>query len=586
MKSTFSNWLRLGALILAGFTVDPSAAATNLTVQNAGFDAATGNLADSWNSGGGSIRGGVDGGYEWDASYFGGTFPTNNTFATTVDGPVGQDLTGPGSTFVAGATYELKVDLFGSSTYAAGTSRMWTLALTADGIEVAKDQWFSDEFAAQSISNGGSIPDDHIITVNSGSTGLTTATLVYTVPPAFAGQVIGIRLGGDVPSTYPLAPGSPATNDYYGMMDNVSLTVSEEPVAALDTFYADASFVGEPFTLYWTVVNPSVLASLTLDDGSVPVNVLANTDPVTGEGFIMVNPAVSTIYTLTANGGSSKQVSISGGTIYSFTPASRIVTAAESYEVTLDWSVYPPGLPVQISDGTTTYDVTADTDPFSGMGSGSFTVPNPSTTFTLDLNQSSDTATLEVLRASGNTPAFSLNKLEYSPGEITTVTWSGATGNPDSWVGIYTDTKIPDDDHSDQWNYLNGTQTAGGSHPAGSLAFTLPPGEYYAILFVDEGYTIEHGPIAFKVVQAPADLKVVSVSRTGNSVTIGWVSEADRQYHVYASSNLDGDPETDWERIATGHPADVGGTTTFTEILSDPAPARRFYRVYEAEPGF
>jgi hypothetical protein len=585
MKSTFPKWLRLAALSLAGFTLDPSTAATNLTVQNAGFDAATGNLADSWNSGGGSVRGGVDGGYGWDASYFGGTFPTNNTFATTIEGPVSQDLTGPGSTFVAGATYELKVDLFGSSTYAAGNSRMWTLALTADGAEVAKDQWFSDEFAAQSISNGGTIPDNHIITVNSGSTGLTTATVTFTVPPAFAGQVIGIRLGGDVSSTYVLAPGSPATNDYYGMMDNVSLTVSEELVAAVDIFSADASYVGEPFTLYWTIINPSVLASLTLDDGSVPVNVLANTDSVTGEGFIMVNPTVSTIYTLTANGGSSKQVSISGGNIQSFSPGTRIVTAAEGYQVTLDWSVYPPGLPVEISDGTTTYDVTSDTDAITGSGSRNFIVPNPSTTFTLDLNQGSDTATVKVLRASGNTPAFSLDKLEYATGEATTVSWSGVTGNPDSWVGIYTATKIPSDNYSDQWNYLNGTHTAGGSHPAGSLAFSLPPGEYYAILFVDEGYTIEHGPIAFKVVQPPAELKVTSISRAGNSVIIEWASAADRQYHVYASSSLEGDPELDWERIATGHPAGIGGTTTFTEILSDPAPARRFYRVYEAEPG-
>jgi hypothetical protein len=585
MKSTFSRWLRLAVLSLAGFTMDQSAAVTNLTVQNAGFDAATGNLADSWNSNGGSVRGGIEGGYGWDASYFGGTFPTNNTFATTVEGPVSQDLVGPGSAFVAGATYQLKVDLFGSSTYAAGNSRMWTLALTADGMEVAKDQWFSDEFAAQSISNGGSIPDDHIITVNSGSTGLTTATLTFTAPPAFAGQVIGIRLGGDVSSTYPLAAGSPATNDYYGMMDNVSLTVSEELVAAVDTFSADASFVGEPFTLSWTIVNPSVLSSLTLHDGNVPVNVLPNTDPATGEGSFMVNPTVSTTYTLTANGGSSKQVSISGGEIQTFSPRSRIVTAADGYQVTLDWTVYPPGLPVQISDGTTTYDVTSDTDGSSGIGSRSFAVPNPSTTFTLDLNQSSDTSTLRVLRDSGNTAAFSLDKLEYAAGETTTATWSGTTGNPDSWVGIYTATKIPSDNYSDQWNYLNGTKTAGGSHPAGSLAFNLPAGDYYAILFIDEGYTIEHGPIAFKVVQAPADLKVLSFSRTGNTVVIEWASAADRQYHIYASSSLEGDPETSWDRIATDLPAGGGETTTFTEILSDPTPPRRFYRVYEAEPG-
>ena len=106
-----------------------------------------------------------------------------------------------------------------------------------------------------------------------------------------------------------------------------------------------------------------------------------------------------------------------------------------------------------------------------------------------------------------------------------------------------------------------------------------------AILFIDEGYTIEHGPIAFTVVQPQADLKVLSFSRSGSTVVIAWASAADRQYDIYASSSLEGDPETTWDRIATGHPADAGGTTTFTEILPDPAPPRRFYRVYEVEPG-
>lgn len=583
MKIPLLKWLRLATFGLAGFALSQSAAAaTPLPVSNAGFDTATGNLADAWNSNGGSMRGGNEGGYGWNASYFGGTFPTNNTFATTLNGPVRQDLA---STFAAGATYELKVDLFSSSTYNAGNSRMWTLALTADGMVVAIDQWFSDEFAAQRVSNGGAIPDDHIITVNSGSTGLTTAKLSFTVPPAYAGQTIGIQLGGDVSSVYPLASGSPATDDYYGMMDNVSLTVSEELIAAVDSFYTDALVVGAPLTLSWTIVNPSVLTSLTLDDGSGPVSVIANTNGTTGEGFITVNPTVTTTYTLTANGGSSKQVTISGGEISSFTSSTKLATAAGGHQVTLDWQVYPPDLTVKISDGTTTFDVTGDTDEFSGSGSRVFTVPNTTTTFTLDLNQASDTATVTVLREAASTPALSLNKSTFTAGEATTVTWSGVTGNPDSWIGIYNTNQIPQTNYSLQWNYLNGTRTAGGNHPAGTMSFTLPAGNYYAVLFVDEGYTIEQGPIAFSVVDPLQELKVVSIRRTGNLVTIEWQSNAGRQYDIYASDTLEADPETTWDRILNAHPSAGSGTTTFTEELPDPAPTRRFYRIYELETG-
>ena len=586
MKIPFLKWLRLATFGFAGFTLGPSAtAATPLPVINAGFDTATGNLADSWNSNGGSMRGGNEGGYGWTASYFGGSFPTNNTFATTLSGPVRQDLAGEGSTFVAGATYELKVDLFSSSTYNAGNSRMWTLALTADGMVVATDQWFSDEFAAQKVSNGGSIPDDHIITVNAGSTGLTTATLSFTVPAAYAGQTIGIQLGGDVSSVYTLASGSPATDDYYGMMDNVSLTVSEELIAAVDSFYTDALVVGGPLTLSWFIVNPSVMSSLTLDDGNGPVSVMANTNATTGEGFITVNPTVTTTYTLTVNGGSSKQVTVSGGEVISFTSSSKIATVADGHQVTLDWQVYPPDLTVKISDGTMTYDVTADTDEFSGTGSRTFTVTSAITTFTLDLNQSSDTATATVLREAVNTPAFSLDKARYVTGEATAVSWSGVTGNPDSWIGIYNVNQIPQTNYSLQWNYLNGTRTAGGNHPAGTMNFTLPAGNYYAVLFVDEGYTIEQGPVAFSVVDPLLDLKVVSIQRTGNSVTIEWQSNAGRQYDIYASDTLEADPETNWDRIINAHPSAGSGTTTFTEELPDPAPVRRFYRVHELEPG-
>jgi hypothetical protein len=177
-----------------------------LGVSDGGFDSTA-----PWLNNGGSIRGGSQGGYGWSSSYFTGDYPTDDTFATTFEGPVRQDLT---NTFVAGQTYRLEADFFSSDTYgsSAGASIEWTLALTADGSAVALDSWYSDEFS-------GSVPAEKIVNVFSGSPGLTHAALEYTATAADSGKVIGIQLGGDSDALMQ------AGDDYFGMMDNIELSV-------------------------------------------------------------------------------------------------------------------------------------------------------------------------------------------------------------------------------------------------------------------------------------------------------------------------------------------------------------------------
>lgn len=103
--------------------------------------------------------------------------------------------------------------LFSTGNYAAANSSaiVWTPALTADGVVVKQDRWFSDEFSAQPV------PANRLITVSTASNGLTRATIQYTATEADEGKIIGIQLGGDI--TTPLAGA-----DYYGMMDSVVLT--------------------------------------------------------------------------------------------------------------------------------------------------------------------------------------------------------------------------------------------------------------------------------------------------------------------------------------------------------------------------
>jgi hypothetical protein len=124
-------------------------------------------------------------------------------------------------------TYTLGAKIFSAGAYgsARDSSTLWSLALTANGTPVAIDHWFSDEFQASTAGagNGGNIPANRIVQVTASSNGLTTVTLTYTATAADAGKTIGIQLGGDTQSKYTLAPGAPGREDYYGMMDSITL---------------------------------------------------------------------------------------------------------------------------------------------------------------------------------------------------------------------------------------------------------------------------------------------------------------------------------------------------------------------------
>lgn len=588
MKICIPKFFRLAVLGTAGFGLLQSLVAANL--MNGGFATVTGNQATHWSSTanppgvGGTIRGGVNGGFGWTTSYFGGSYPTDSSFATTINGPVRQDLSGAGNTFVEGVTYTVSMDIFGSSTYVTGSNSMWSLAITAAGTVVSSDHWFTDEFAAQSVTNGGNVPDDHIVTVAPGNTGLRTVTLSYVATAADAGKVIGVQLGGDTQSKYVMIGSPPAADDNYGMMDNVTFSSN---AANLVSFTSQIEVIdGADFSLNWSIANPAQITTLTLDSGSGPVDVMPDTDTETGEGFVLVNPTAATTYTLSLNGDQQSQLTVQAGKALSLTKDAR-VALAPSYQVTLNWSVQPAGAAsVSLSDGTSVIDVTSDTDTETGFGSKLVTVPDPSTTYTLSVNGSPLVASTRVLREAVNSAAFSINSATVDNGQQITVTWTGAAGGATDWVGIYSAGTTPgaSNEFSVNWNYLNGTRTPGVGPADGSMTFTLPLGSYYAVLLLDDAYEIAQGPLMFSVVEPPAvdeTIKVISISKTANQVTLVWESKADVEYEIYASDDLKGDPLVDWDEVILALPSDGGETTVFTETFESDAPDRRFYRIYE-----
>ena len=262
-----------------------------------------------------------------------------------------------------------------------------------------------------------------------------------------------------------------------------------------------------------------------------------------------------------------------GPDITAFTASSNFASGSP---VTLSWTITNSA---QVTSLTLSDGVNPDVDV---LGQASFAVtPTANTTYTLNANSGADTATRLVMVADSNSPAFSLSKTVYEVGAPTVLTWAGATGNPNSWIGIYKINATPGPVISDQWNYLNGTRTAGGNVTDGTMQFTLPVGQYFAALFVDGGYTIEKGPILFSVIEEPV-IQVNSVVKAGNAVTIEWQSKAGHEYDVYASNTMEGAPLT-WESLAVAVAAEGDGSTSYTETFSGEVPACRFYKVYEYE---
>lgn len=266
-------------------------------------------------------------------------------------------------------------------------------------------------------------------------------------------------------------------------------------------------------------------------------------------------------------------VALPGPDITAFTASSNF---ASGTPVTLSWTITNSAqiTSLKLSDGVNpAVDV---------LGQTSWPVnPTATTAYTLNVNDGFDTAGRLIMVASGNTPAFSINKTSLEVGQPVVATWTGVTGNPDSWVGIYKATGTPGVEYSDQWNYLNGTRTAGGNVTDGTMQFSLPVGQYYAVLFVDGNYTIEKGPILFNVVPEEV-IKVTSLVKAGNAVTIEWQSKAGHEYDVYGSNTMDG-PPLSWESLAVAVPAEGDGTTSFTETFAADVPVRRFYKVFEYE---
>jgi hypothetical protein len=371
----------------------------------------------------------------------------------------------------------------------------------------------------------------------------------------------------------------------YLAIDNLAFDQVASTDPSVASFTSNKEYAENPVTLSWSIANPGPGITVTLNDGTTPADVTANTNLATGDGSIQVNPTANTTYTLSVGGGNSLQLTVRLGEARSLT-ATPTLAVAPAHQTTLNWEIRPLGAAsVTLSDGISTLDVTADTDPETGLGSKLVTLTGPSTIFTVDANNSGNTKSVRVLREQQNSTAFSIDSDSITTGGSLTVNWTGATAGPTDWVGVYRVGDRPGIELSTNWFYLNGTKTAGAGPTDGSVTFTgLAAGEYFAALLLNDAYDLAQGPLLFSVTPPPPAIEiipVVSIGKSGNAVTIVWKSKADHEYDIYASETLDGDPLDTWDEVEFAWPSDGADTTTYTETLATPHPPRRFYRIYE-----
>lgn len=397
-------------------------------------------------------------------------------------------------------------------------------------------------------------------------------------------ETINIDTTGEVGETLTLSITQTAGDLTYFAIDELTFDQIGLESGIID-FSTDRNVAdGTPMELSWQVREPGKVTTLTLDDGSGPVDVLGVTDLVTGIGSTAVSPSVSKTYTLTVNGIFTSDLTVVAGLIVNFA-ASTGIADAPKYEVTLNWEVRPAGGTVTLFDGSGSMDVTADTNSATGIGSRVVTVSQASTTFFLDVNSVANSE-VTILRGQPNTPAFSVDVSEFLTSGFVTISWSDAIAGETDWIGIYRVGDRPGVQNSTQWLYLNGTNGAGVGPSSGSVQFSgLPEGEYFAAMFFNDGYEFAQGPVLlFGNPLPPEDpaFEVIEVARNGAQTTLVWESTAGRRYEIYASDRLDGDPMVDpsWSLVASVL-SEGDDTTRYTEELGAEAPARRFYRIYK-----
>ena len=358
----------------------------------------------------------------------------------------------------------------------------------------------------------------------------------------------------------------------YGSSEDIVVSWTDGPENATDWIgIYPRGVTPSPGSSAWLYVNGTQSATAGVVDGSVTFTPFSLPGPGDWTAWYLLND----VYT-PASEGVDFTIINDFASIVSFSSSSQFIG---NEPITLSWSVNDSNgdIPIQsltIEDGIN--------PPIDVKALTSLDVnPSTNTDYTLSLNDGTDTRFLTVYKDTGSNADFSLDWTTYTPEEDIVATWTDAAGGPTDWIGIYNLGDTPGSISSTSWNYLDGTQVGGGSFPSGSMTFPpLPEGDYFAVLLLNDGYTIAQGPIRFKVsLGGRIRLKITEISydQATEQITITWTSRPNKTYAVFFSD----DEQLNFNSDVDDSVVSAGDTTTLTFSNPEPGALELFFRVVE-----
>lgn len=355
--------------------------------------------------------------------------------------------------------------------------------------------------------------------------------------------------GQDIIATWTGGPGNP--RDWVGI-------------------YQEGQTPGSVASTLWFYVNGTGTATAGLTDGSLTFskNSLA-------PGNYVAHFLADNGYTAIAG---PVPFTVEGVAFTSFTADAKVISPGTT--VILSWVIDPNGLP------TPTATLTGGPAPVDVTGMDSIEVtPAATTTYTLTVGTTASRS-VNVGVLTGNSASFSLDATTLTAGTPLTATWSGGPANATDWVGIYRMGDTPGPVVSTLWAYTNGTRTIPATGlAAGTVSFpaTLAPGEYFAAFFLNDGYTIAFGPVAFTVTAAPFAIRDFAILDTGE-ITLTWASDPNAAVYFNVQESTDLKTWTTVEAASFLPPDPAAGTTSITfQPVQPPTAGSRFYRIQSTD---
>ncbi len=152
-----------------------------------------------------------------------------------------------------------------------------------------------------------------------------------------------------------------------------------------------------------------------------------------------------------------------------------------------------------------------------GLSNGSYFVRVRHRDKNMVWSEWSESESFVVSGSTEGTPEVSTSRTYYNPGESIDVSFINGPNNPKDWIGIYKKGDTPGEQSSTDWKYVNAS--------SGSITLQVTdPGEYFIVLFADDGYTEISDRIWIYSISIPITTASKPGFSTGEQIVINFLN--------------------------------------------------------------